>query len=148
LTTYTAQWETLPALTSYLTTALNSLANNGLVIGAAIDVDNEMWMNVELNLAAQGSARSAGAYVAIYGVRAVDGGTNYGYGSASLAPGAHTLLCALPLDAATTARIVNALVFIPACTDMMLIVENKTGQAFAASATTLSYGFVSEQVVG
>lgn len=143
MATTTYEWETLPALTSYLTTELDALANNGLVIGAAIATGKEMWMNVQLSLGTQ-VARSAGAYVAIYVVRSVDNGSTYGYGSASLVPGAHTLACCLPLDAAVTARIVNALIFIPAATHVMLVVENKTGQAFANTLNTLKYGLVSE----
>jgi hypothetical protein len=59
-------------------------------------------------------------------------------------PGAHCLAIALPLDAAVTARVVNGLIFIPACTHCMLVVENKTGQTLAATGNTLSYSFVSE----
>lgn len=148
MTTFVEQWETLPAPTAYLGAELNALANAGLVLGAAIATGNEMWMNVELAIAAQGGARSAGAYVAIYMVRSIDGGTNYGYGSGSLVPGAHTLACVLPLDAATTARVVNALVFIPAASHVKLVLENRTGPAFAATGTTLKYGLVSQQATG
>ena len=142
MTTY--KWETLPGLTTYLTTELNSLASAGLKIGAAITAGNEMWMVVELAVAAQASARSAGAYVGIYVVRSLDGGSTYGYGSDSLTPGAHNLAICLPLDAAVTARVVNGLVFIPACTQCKLLLVNATGQAFAATTNTLKYGFVSE----
>ena len=143
MATSTLKWSTLPALTSYLTGELDALANNGLVIGAAIAAGNEMWMNVQLSIATQASARSAGANVAIYMVRSLDGGSTYDYGSASLVPGAHTLRIALPLDAAVTARVVNGLIFIPACTHCKLVPENKTGVVFAAG-NTLSYSFVSE----
>jgi hypothetical protein len=53
------KWSALGTLTSYLTTELNSLANNDTKLGAAInnDTDRNRYMAVELALAAQGSAR-------------------------------------------------------------------------------------------
>jgi hypothetical protein len=103
-----------------------------------------MWMVVEFTIAAQGSARSAGAYVGIYVVPSLDGGTTYSYGSNSLTPAAHQFALALPLDAAVTARVVTGLLFIPACTHCKLLVVNATGQTFAASGNILKYAFVSE----
>ena len=144
MATSTLKWETLPGLTTYLTTELNALASAGLKTGAAITAGNEMWMRVALDLAVQGSARSAGAYVGIYVLTSIDGGTKYDYGSDSLAGPANRLRLVLPLDAAVTARYVTGEVLIPASTHVKLLLLNATGQAFAASGTILSYAFVSE----
>jgi len=136
----TLKWTALGTVTTYLTTELNALANGANVIGAAID--NTATLNtclaLELNLAAQGSARSAGAYVAVYIVKSVDG-TNYGYGGVGLNPAATDWVANFVLDAATTARYATLVgIQIPPC-KFMILVQNNTGQAFAATGTTLKY---------
>jgi hypothetical protein len=141
-------WESSPALVSYLTTELNSLANAARVIGAAIDNSSglDMYMDVEAYVAAQGSARSAGAYLGIYLIPSLDGGTNYGYGDATDAPPASGLVAALPLDAATTARRVQATMIPVPPGHFKLIISNATGQAFAAADSTLAYRLYSTEV--
>lgn len=141
-------WESNPALTSYLTTELNSLANDGNKLGAAINnsVGLDMYMDVELNLATQGSARSAGAFVAIYLIPSLDGGTNYCYGADDLDPPANTLVVTLPLDAAVTARYVTATGILVPPGHFKLLVENKTGQAFKADSNVLQYRLYSEEI--
>ncbi len=141
-------WETNPSLTSYLTTELNSLANNARIIGAAIDnsAGLDMYMDVEAYVAEQGSARSAGAYLGIYLIPSLDGGTNYGYGDATDAPPASSLVAALPLDAAVTARRVQATMIPVPPGHFKLIESNATGQAFAAAGSTLAYRLYSTEV--
>lgn len=134
------QYSSLPALTSYLSTELNSLGNGSRKLGAALDTAQATHMAVELDLAAQGSARSAGAQVEVYLLKSLDGGTDYDYGSDSLDPPLATLAAVLMLDAATTARVVTAMFPLPGDLQFCkLLVKNLTGQAFAASATTLKY---------
>lgn len=136
----TFQYSSLPSLTSYLTTELNSLANGSRKLGAALDTTQATHMAVELDLAAQGSARSAGAQVEVYLLKSLDGGTDYDYGSDSLDPPPSTLVAVLGLDAATTARVVTAMFPLPGDLPFgKLLVKNSTGQAFAASATTFKY---------
>ena len=136
----TIQFSSYPGLTSYLTTELNSLANGSRKLGAALDTTQATHMAVELDLAAQGSARSAGAQVEVYLLKSLDGGTDYDYGSDSLDPPLSTLVAVLPLDAATTARVVTAMFALPGDLPFSkLLLKNSTGQAFAASATTFSY---------
>lgn len=136
----TIQFSSYPGLTSYLTTELNSLANGSRKLGAALDTAQATHMAVELDLAAQGSARSAGAQCEIYLLKSLDGGTDYDYGSDSLDPPLTTLVAVLPLDAATTARVVTAMFPLPGDLPYAkLLLKNSTGQAFAASASTLKY---------
>lgn len=140
-------WDSSPAKTAYLTTELNSLANAAQVIGAAIDntANLDMYMDVEVYVAVQGSARSAGAYIAVYLVTSVDG-TNYGYGDATTDPPASALVCALPIDAATTARYLTSKPFLIPPSKMMLVIENNTGQAFKADSNLVGYRVYSEEI--
>ncbi len=136
----TFQYSSLPSLTSYLTTELNSLANGSRKLGAALDTAQATHAAVELDLAAQGSARSAGAQVEVYLLKSLDGGTDYDYGSDSLDPPLTTLVAVLMLDAATTARVVTAMFPLPGDLPFgKFLIKNSTGQAFAASATTFKY---------
>lgn len=128
------------AAETILTTGLNSLANNDSQISAAIsnDAAGERYplCMAELYLAAQGSARSAGAAVELYLLPTFDG-TNYSYGSDSLVPAANRMVGAFQFDAATDARYASCGPFALPPKDFELVVANKTGQAFASANNVL-----------
>ena len=135
----TSKWGAPEAIATALSAELNALANNGTAIMAA-GIDNATGrythLNLELYVAAQGVARSAGAYVAIYILPSVDG-TNYDDATVAAAIDAMQVYCAL--DAATTARYkVKVNIPIPPLL-FKLMVANKTGQALAATLNTLKY---------
>lgn len=136
------KWEAPAAIVTYLTTELDSLANNGRVLGAKIDNvadgENEMFLALELYVAAQGGARAAGACVDVYDLSSVDD-TNFCYGDASLDPPPSTLLHSFPLDATTNARYVVETRLSIAPFDFKLLIKQRTGQAFAGSGNTLKY---------
>ena len=133
-------WESSPSLTSYLTTELNSLADAGNKLGAEIDNSTglDTHMDVEVNLAAQASARDSGANVEVYLVPALDG-TNYSYGSDSVDPPPQFKVAAVGFDAATTARRSGAQLILVPPGKFKLLFINSTGQAFAASGNTAGY---------
>lgn len=133
-------WDSSPSLTSYLTTGLNSLANDAQVLGAEIDNSTALdtFVDVEFFVNTQGVSRSTGAYIAVFLIPALDG-TNYAYGDGSTDPPANRLLATLPLDAATTARRLAAQMLAIPPGKFKLLFENKTGQALAASSNTAGY---------
>lgn len=126
-------------------TSLNSLANNAdSAASSAIDntTNLDLFVDLELVLATQGSTRGAGATVAVYAVYALDG-TNYG----DLNPTTAVLLAVFALDAATTARRAVWLDCPVSPGLMELFVHNSTAQAFAASGNTLKARFHSVKTV-
>ena len=133
------------ALTSALTTELNSLANNANTPASSL-IDNttlrHKFMDLELVIAAQGVARSAGATIPVYMTVRLDG-TNFGDTNEDCA----ILAGVFALDAATTARrcaILN--VPVPA-EQFKLFARNRTGPALAASGSTIKYRLHSDALV-
>lgn len=147
----TFQWVAPESLTSALTTELNSLADSTSDTtgwsAASAEIANEtglyQFINLELVLAAQASARASGAYVAVYINYSADGTT---YDSTSNKLFAE-LLAVFPLDAATTARRLTKVNLPIAPLDFKLLVMNDTGQALAASGNTLKYRRHNEQAI-
>jgi hypothetical protein len=142
------KWESNPSITAYLTTELNSLANAAKVLGAAIDNSAalDMYMDLQLYVAEQGGARSAGARVDVYLVTAIDGGTNYGWGDATDTPPGECLVWSFSLDAAVTARYCVSRPFPIGPGHHKLVIVNNTGQAFAAADNTVGYRLLSEEI--
>jgi hypothetical protein len=137
------KWENPAAIANALTTELNALANGARAISSGhidngADGEDELYMALELYLAAQGSARDSGAYVDVHLLPTIDG-TNYCMGDASVAPPAHTLAFRFGLDAATNARYVTAVDIPIPPFDFKPLVTNGTGQAFAPTGNTLKY---------
>ena len=125
------------AIASVLTTDLNSLASGGTsAASAALDNTSalDLFADLTLTIATQGSARSAGANVAVYLTQALDG-TNYDDAHAGTAE----LVAVFSLDAATTARQSSRRdVPIPPGLYKLFLVNN-TGQALAASGNILEH---------
>ena len=123
-----------------LTTELNSLTSGSVsALSAAQDNDTagtrDLYAQVEIYLAAQGTNRAAGAYVAIYLVPELDG-TNYGattdecldnyfVGSASLDDGA----------LAVRYFIIDRVCL--SVGDFKVAIKNGTGQILASSGNTV-----------
>jgi 4-hydroxyphenylpyruvate dioxygenase-like putative hemolysin len=134
-----------------LSTDLNSLADSTSdttgfsALSAEIpnETDLYQYIDIELVIAAQGAARATGAFVAVFISYALDGAD---YGDDSNKAFAEQL-AAFQLDAATTARqITKVNIPIPPI-DFKLYVLNDTGQAFAASGSTLKFRRHNEQGV-
>lgn len=125
------------AIASALTTELNSLANSA-TSAASTAIDNttnlDLYHDLTLTVAAQGSARSTGATVSVYMTLALDG-ANYDDANATTAE----LVAVFSLDAATTARQATRRdVPVPPGLFKYFVVNN-TGQALASSGNLLEW---------
>lgn len=124
-----------------LSTELNSLVNGGNKITTAplsndaATTERELFAKFSLSLAAQASARSAGAYVDLYILPEVDG--TYPYGGDSLDPSSNHWVGTFYFDASTSARVdIITDVRLPN-SDYHVLLQQNTGQAWAASGNTL-----------
>jgi hypothetical protein len=129
-----------------LSTELNSLADNSNSSASAA-IDNttglELFMDLELVVAAIGSARSASARVAVYRVGALDG-TNYSDVNEVTAEQIGMFV----LDASTSARRTDIVRDVPVPPGKFkLFVRNLTNQALASSGNTLKYNLHSVKSV-
>jgi len=135
----TIKWAGTPTSRgNILSTELNSLANtNRTNAGTAIDngtnLDKYGWAKL---LVTFGSAPSAGGYVELRMVLALDG-TNYADGSSSADPGLDSYVMTIPVAAVTSAQSKQVGPFLlPPCKCKFLVV-NQSGVAFPASGSTI-----------
>lgn len=142
----TSQHEVYTSEQTLLSTELNSLADaTTCSVGSAYDNSSNAYMfcDITLDLAAQGSARSAGALVEVYMEISYDSGSTYSDADQGYA----SPVAVFALDAATTARrLVIMDVPVPRA-NVRFLVRNETGQAFAASGSSLFGRFHSIEVV-
>jgi hypothetical protein len=135
----TTQHAAYSSIASALTTGLNSLANN-TNSGLSSEIDNTttrcLFMDLNLTLAAQGSARTTGAAVAVFMQQAMDG-THY---PSATNETTDKLIAAWSLDAATTARPELGANDVPIPPGKFkLYLRNATGQTLASSGNLLEY---------
>lgn len=141
----------LGSTTTVLSTGLNSLANNGNAISSAYNNivaggagDGYTLCDVEL-LVTYGSAPTASTAVALWFIGSADG-TNYEDGDASITP-ARIPDAIFPLRAVTTAQRIIRRLFLPWGLFKVLIKNDGTGQAMAASGNTVVIRPVTSQSV-
>lgn len=120
--------------TDYLTTELDALADDGTILGTAINnsSNRDMFMKVQIELASVDLSAQTSPGVIIRFVESIDGGTTYednddqAYG------------ITLPIAATSAAhKRIGDLMIPPGY--FKLAVVNETGAAFAATGNTLSY---------
>lgn len=140
----TQKWAASESITTALSTGLNSLSDGSLsALSSAIDnsADLYQYMAVELSLA---SINPSGTpFVEVYLFKSIDG-TTYEDGSATLS---QCLIVALPVTTGSSAKESYAANILIPPFKFKLAVRNRTGVAFGASGSTLSYGRYNEQQV-
>ena len=143
------KWEApTVSLTSYLTTTLNSLANNVIDIGAAINNQTNLctFMDLEVTLASVDLSSQTNPSITIYLFESVDGGTDYdtnedGVSAATDIPTADKICAILGLRVDTAAEAktaVKSMIPIPPGY-FKLGFRNTTGATLAASGNVLAY---------
>jgi hypothetical protein len=124
------------SIANLLTTELNSLANNGLAVGAEYTAGGG-YLLAELELVVSyGTAPTANTGVAVWLLRAIDATPNYEDGSTSITP-ARAPDAVFPLRAVTGAQRIIRRVAIPPGNWKALLKNDGAGQALAASGNTL-----------
>ena len=143
-------WQAPSSLTSYLATGLDSIADSTTdttgfsVVGAEIANATALnrFLALELVVAEQAAARTAGGFLGVYINFAADGTTYDNTSNKAFAE----LVAYYPVNAATGAlRLTKRDIPIPPI-DFKLLVLNDTGQALAASGNTLKYITYNETV--
>lgn len=129
----------LGSVTTLMSTGLNSLASNGLVLGSAFDNtqgqagDGATLCDLEL-VVTYGTNPTANTGCSVWFLQSQDG-TNYEDGDASTTPGRNPDVV-FPLRAVTSAQRIIRRVWMPWGLTKPLI-RNEAGQAMASSGNTL-----------
>lgn len=120
-----------------LDTALNSMANNALVLSGEITLTslNYLEAEIELYIAGMGGTPTANTAFVLWILRALDG-TNYEDGGTSVTP-ARLPDAFFTVRAVSTAQRLRARVKLPPGAMKFLLKNDGTGQALASSGNTL-----------
>jgi hypothetical protein len=142
----TFQWTTPEAITSALTTELNSLANAAYSAASAAITNSSglyEWMALELHLASLTPTGSP--YIQVFLLPVID--TVYEDGGGAVAPSNGTLICTWDLSTSVGAKQrTKAGILIPPF-DFKLALLNQAGPALGATLNTLKYRRYNEQGV-
>ena len=132
-------WQGAPTLrATVLGTELNALAsaartNASAAVANGTNLDTVGYFELAVTF---GSAPSADGFIALYLLPAL-GGSTFADGSNTVSPGADSWVINIPLNAVTSAQNKQVgPVALPPC-DFKIIAENKSGQAFPATGSTL-----------
>jgi hypothetical protein len=144
------RWTAYDTIVSYLTTELNSLANNGNKLGAVIDFaasgsDRKLYMDIEVYLASVDLSAQTNPAIYLWLLPRTDG-TNFEDGADAVDP-ARAPDKIIPLRAVNGAQRVFARFLLTTPDQGKLLVENKAGASFAASGNTAKYYLYSQEII-
>lgn len=144
------RWTVYDTIVSYLTTELNSLANDGNKLGAAINFaaggsDRKLYLDVELHLGSVNLSAQTSPAVYLWLLLRTDG-TNFEDGSDSIDP-ARAPDKVFALRAFNGVQRVFARFLLTTPDQGKLLIENKTGAALAATLNTVKYYLYSQEIV-
>lgn len=140
----TSKWTAPASIALDLTTELNSLANAALcTASAAYDNSSGLYLYATFELVLASLTPTGTPYCNLYLVASADG-TNYEDNTVSAT---HQIVAVFPMSTATAAkRIVVRNILLPP-QKLKIILENKTGPSFAASANTVhTWAYYEQQV--
>ena len=125
-------------LDTVLSTELNSMANNAIVISPEITLTNQNYLLAELEFLISGMGGAPTANTAFIGwiLRALDG-TNYSDGGTSVQPARRPDFIFTVRAVATAQRLLYRGIYLPPGLMKFLLKNDGTGQALAASGNTL-----------
>lgn len=127
------------SITSLITTGMNALANNASAISSAYTMSPAGYLMAELELVVTyGTNPTASTGCSIWFLRAIDG-TNYedgGAGTPGVLP-ARAPDVVIPVAVSTSAQRITKRCLVPPGTFTVLLKNDGTGQAMAASGNTL-----------
>ena len=123
-------------IASILTTELNAMANNALVLSAATSLTETNYLECDVEAYFTfGVAPTSGTGFSVWFLRTADG-TNYEDGGVSVTPSRAPDLV-IPARAVATAQRVIVQGYVPPGNFKVLIKNDATGQALSASGHTL-----------
>jgi hypothetical protein len=128
------------SFTSYVDTALNSLANGAMVIGAAIDNSSDRYTLVRWRLNLNTITPTAGGYIELYCLPGDAAGGNFAEGSDAIQPQSCYLKWLWPLRATSAApyHFTDPLA-LPVYSKWLI--RNASGAAFNAASNVLAHSF-------
>jgi len=144
------QWGAYDSIQSYLTTELNSLADDSNKLGAAINftasgVDRKLFMDIEVYLATVDLSSQTGPALYIWLLARTDG-TNYEDGGDSTNP-ARAPDKIIPLREVNAAQRVFTRLLLTTPDYGKVLIGNRAGAALASSGNTVKYYIYGRETV-
>lgn len=144
------RWGAYDSITTLLTTELNSLADDGLVLSAAIDftaagVDRKQYMDIEIYLASIDLSSQPSPAIYVWIIPRSDG-TNFTDGSGSVTP-ARRPDKALDIRAVNGAQREMIRFLAPTPDQAKVLIKNVSGAALASSGNTVKYYTYGDELV-
>ena len=139
-------WTSYGTWTTAIDTGLNSLADDGLAISSAIDnsSNKKLFVDIEVYLASVDLSSESNPAIYIWLIARTDG-TNFEDGGTSVTP-ARAPDAIIPLREVNATQRVFARMLMATPDQFKILVQNKTGQALAASGNTVKYNLYGETV--
>ena len=139
-------WTSYGTWTTAIDSGLNSLADDGLAISSAIDnsSNKKLFVDIEVYLASVDLSSESNPAIYIWLIARTDG-TNFEDGGTSVTP-ARAPDAIIPLREVNATQRVFARMLMATPDQFKILVQNKTGQALAASGNTVKYNLYGETV--
>ena len=145
-----SRWTAYDTIQTYLSTELNSLADNANKLGAAINFaasgsDRKLYLDIEVYLASVDLSAETNPAIYLWLLGRTDG-TNFEDGGDSTDPARQPDVI-FPVIASSAAHRVFAMRVLTTPDQGKILVENQTGAALASTGNTVKYYLYSEQSV-